>query len=374
MQSSNVVVLACAGSGKTWGICNDSICCGNVSKKALMISYTHKGVYSIKKEYTKQNLGVLNKNVKVCTWFQFILRELIKPYQKSFLNEISQIRSCDFSRMYEIDYSHKNSKEYFLNRHNDVKANHASEFAILLNELSDGAVLRRLGETYFCIYIDELQDLVGKDIELLELLFLSSVKVYCVGDYKQATLKTHNPKSNKTKGGMHVFSYLETIKESHRIEIIKNNCSRRFIADIAKFANLFYSEDPVTSVVEANKSAMGVFQILEEDVHEYIRFFKPNILKYDKNTLTLDYPSLNFGVSKGMTIERVLIFPNGPLRKFLLNPSNQLTAPEKYYVGVTRAKYSLAFVVKKLRSNIYFTKDKIHLGDHEIEVLKFILQ
>jgi DNA helicase II / ATP-dependent DNA helicase PcrA len=270
MQSNNVVVLACAGAGKTWGICNDSICCESIPKKTLMVSYTHKGVYSIKKEYAKQNLGVLNKNVKVCTWFQFILRDLIKSYQKSFLNEISQIRSCDFSRMYGIDYSRKNSKEYFLNSHNDVKANRASEFAILLNKRSDGAVLRRLEETYSCIYIDELQDLVGKDIELLELLFLSSIKIYCVGDYKQATLKTHNPKSNKKKGGMYVFSYLETIKESHRIEIIKNSYSRRFITDIAQFANLFYTEEPVTSIVEANELSMGVFQILEDDVHKSI--------------------------------------------------------------------------------------------------------
>ena len=69
---------------------------------------------------------------------------------------------------------------------------------------------------------------------------------------------------------------------------------------------------------------MGVFQILEDDVHEYIHFFKPYILKYDKNTFTLNYPSLNFGVSKGMTMDRVLIFPNGPLNKFLLNPSKGL--------------------------------------------------
>ncbi len=52
MQSNNIVELACAGSGKTWRICNDSICSSNSSKKMLMISYTHKGVYSIKKEYT----------------------------------------------------------------------------------------------------------------------------------------------------------------------------------------------------------------------------------------------------------------------------------------------------------------------------------
>jgi DNA helicase II / ATP-dependent DNA helicase PcrA len=373
MPSNNIVVLACAGSGKTWGICNDSLSYKASSKKMLMVSYTNKGVYSIKKEYAKQNRGILNNDIVVCTWYQFLLRDLIKPYQRSFLNEISQIRSYDFSNIYQRDYSIKNSRRYFLTNHNDIKPNHASEFVLLLNNLSEGAILRRLEEIYSCIYIDELQDLVGKDIDLLNLLFLSSIRIYCVGDYKQSTLKTHNPNSNKKKGGMYVFSYLETIKESHNIEIIKNNNSRRFIEDIAQFANLFYSEDPIVSVIEANEPAMGVFQILEGDVHDYIQLFTPNILKYDSKTFTLGYRALNFGVSKGMTMDRVLIFPNGPLNKFLLNPSIRISAPDKYYVGVTRAKYSLAFVVKKLIPNIYFKIDNIRIIDHEIEILKFYL-
>ncbi|MBG9787032.1 UvrD-helicase domain-containing protein [Brevibacillus laterosporus] len=372
MQYDNTLVLACAGSGKTYGMCNDARSLTVEStKKVLMLSYTHKGIYSIKKEYAKQNNGVLDKNVVTSTWFQFILKELIRPYQRSFLGEISQIRSFDFSSMYGVDYAKKNTTSYFLNRNNDVKANRASEFALLLNKLSDGAVLKRLEDTYACIYIDELQDLVGKDIELLELLFLSTIKIYCVGDYKQATLKTHNPKSDRKKGGMNVFSYLETCRDSHRINIVKNNTSKRFVSDIANFANLVYPEDPIIGALEAEEPSIGVFQILQTDVHAYIQHLKPNILKYDIKTPTLGYPSLNFGVSKGMTLERVLIFPNKPLYSFLLDPSSRLKAPDKYYVGVTRAKYSLAFVVEKLKPNRYFFEDIINLDGNNVRVLKF---
>jgi hypothetical protein len=374
MQYDNTLVLACAGSGKTYGICNDSRSLSEkTTKKILMLSYTHKGIYSIKKEYAKQNNGVLDKNVVISTWFQFILKELIRPYQRSFLEKISQIRSFDFSRMYGANYEKKNTTSYFLNRNNDVKANRASEFALLLNKLSDGAVLKRLEETYACIYIDELQDLVGKDIELLELLFLSSIKIYCVGDYKQATLKTHNPKSDRKKGGMYVFSYLETCRDSHRINIVKNSTSKRFVSDIANFANLVYPEEPIIGALEAEEPATGVFQILQTDIHDYIQHLKPSILKYDVKTPTLGYPSLNFGVSKGMTLERVLIFPNKPLSTFLLDPSKGLKAPDKYYVGVTRAKFSLFFVVEKLKPNRYFFEDSINLGGNNIRVLKFKL-
>lgn len=372
MQYDNILVLACAGSGKTYGMCKDSMSLSKEStKKVLMLSYTHKGIYSIKKEYAKQNNGVIDKNVVISTWFQFILKELIRPYQRSFLGKISQIRSFDFSSMYGVDYSKKNTTSYFLTRNNDVKANRASEFALLLNNLSDGAVLKRLEDTYACIYIDELQDLVGKDIELLELLFLSSIKIYCVGDYKQATLKTHNPRSDRKKGGMHVFSYLETCRESHRINIVKNNTSKRFVSDIANFANLFYPGDQIVGSLEASEPAIGVFQILQSDVHAYIEHLKPNILKYDVKTSTLGYPSLNFGVSKGMTLERVLIFPNKPLYSFLQDLRSRLKAPDKYYVAVTRAKYSLAFVVEELKPNAYFFEDSINLGGNNIRVLKF---
>jgi len=372
MQYDNTLVLACAGAGKTYGMCKDARSLPEgATKKVLMLSYTHKGIYSIKKEYAKQNNGVIDNKVVISTWFHFILKELIRPYQRSFLGEISQIRSVDFSNIYGVDYFKKNTKPYFLNRNNDVKANRASEFALLLNRLSDGAVLRRLEDTYACIYIDELQDLVGKDIELLELLFLSSIKIYCVGDYKQATLKTHNPRSDRKKGGMHVFSYLETCRESHHINIVKNNISKRFVSDIGNFANLVYPEDPIIGSLEVEEQATGVFQIHKSDVHDYIEHFKPNILKYDIKTPTLGYPSLNFGVSKGMTLERVLIFPNKPLYSFLLDPGSGLKAPDKYFVGVTRAKYSLAFVVEDFIPNEYFFEDSINLGGYNVKVLKF---
>lgn len=372
MQSNNTIVLACAGSGKTWGICNDALRNYANEKKILMVSYTHKGIHSLKREFCKQNLGILNKNIKIYTWFQFLLRELIKPYQRSFTNTIGKIRSCDFSKMYGPDYFKKRTIVKFLNKRNDVRANYASELAILLNSLSNGAVLNRLKEIYSFIYIDELQDLVGKDIDLLELLFLSPIRIYCVGDNKQATLRTHNPKSNKKKGGIHIFDYLEPIKDSHNLTIIKDNCSRRFVEDVAQFANILYPENPVTTNFKADKTFTGVFQILEDDIQDYIRFVKPTILRYNKRTNTLGFQALNFGASKGMTIDNVLIFPNKKMKKFLINPPLGLDKPQKYYVGVTRSKYSLTFVMKKLYKNAYFKEVQINLGFRKIKALKFI--
>jgi DNA helicase-2/ATP-dependent DNA helicase PcrA len=56
---------------------------------------------------------------------------------------------------------------------------------------------------------------------------------------------------------------------------------------------------------------------------------------------------MNFGESKGLGFNRVLIYPNGPIRKFLSqNDRGAISnARAKLYVGVTRARYSVAFVL-----------------------------
>jgi DNA helicase-2/ATP-dependent DNA helicase PcrA len=55
---------------------------------------------------------------------------------------------------------------------------------------------------------------------------------------------------------------------------------------------------------------------------------------------------MNFGESKGLTFERVLIYPHGPARSWLALDviSHVEKSATKMYVAITRAKYSVAFV------------------------------
>jgi DNA helicase-2/ATP-dependent DNA helicase PcrA len=56
---------------------------------------------------------------------------------------------------------------------------------------------------------------------------------------------------------------------------------------------------------------------------------------------------MNFGAVKGMTFDRTLIFPHGPLKKYLVSGDLKDAGKElaKLYVAVTRARQSTAFVV-----------------------------
>ena len=106
------------------------------------------------------------------------------------------------------------------------------------------------------------------------------------------------------------------------------------------------------------------------DVDLYQDYYTPQILRFDART-KINRPCVNFGICKGETFERVLIYPNGPLNNFILK-GTALGSPEKYYVGVTRPRYSIAFAMKKLpvRLNGY-EETRIHIGSNVIRALKY---
>lgn len=201
--------MAAAGSGKTWGICNEIIHNRNsCDKRILIVTYTNKGVESIKQEYQRQNSGIIDDFVEIKTWFQFLLADLIKPYQKSIVGRDNRIRSLDFSQSYgKINFVKRGEVNHYLTKHDDVLSNVASELAVDCNNATGGKVISRLSEVFESIYIDEIQDIAGEDFDILELLFGSPINVICVGDYKQSTYTTHNTRKRKKVTGQNIVDY-----------------------------------------------------------------------------------------------------------------------------------------------------------------------
>ena len=67
-------------------------------------------------------------------------------------------------------------------------------------------------------------------------------------------------------------------------------------------------------------------------------------VSYKKET---DY--YNFGESKGMGFNRVLIYPTEKMKEWILNNATKLTngTRAKLYVGISRARYSVCFVLNE---------------------------
>jgi len=122
---------------------------------------------------------------------------------------------------------------------------------------------------------------------------------------------------------------------------------------IAKFSDgIFDPSWAFPNTQSENRSVTdhdGVFLVSPQHVAEYVRTFQPQCLRHSVSSgkaFDLDY--LNFKVSKGMTYERVLIVPTGPIKKFIAsNVFLEQTSASSFYVAVTRAKQSVAIVMEK---------------------------
>ena len=369
----NIAKMSAAGSGKTWDICQEALnAVKNRDKSALILSFTNRSIESVRNEIRKQNGGVLHPQVVIKTWYRFLLSDMIKPYQvKITSGKINYIKSLDFSEQYgQKNYRKKGTYARYINSGGNVRSNQASELAILLDQKTCGKCIRRLEDIYSNIYFDEIQDLAGYDIDILKLLMESIISITCCGDNKQATFSTHVAKKNKNQTGKNIWEFFKQLEEKGLVRIERNLSTRRFNNDICNFANTVYPGDSITTIMTESTEHDGVFLINKEDVAKYYNYFSPQLLRYDSKT-SIDYPCINFGLCKGETFDRVLIYPNTPLNNFILK-GETLKSPEKYYVAVTRPRYSIAFAMNKLPTDLTgYCRVKISVGSDKIDALKY---
>lgn len=375
----NVVRMASAGSGKTYTICREAEEklvsmreSGNKYGKILMLSYANRAVYSIEAELKKHNNGVIPNGIVVMTWYSFLLKEMIKPYQTEIFN-INEVKGLNFNA-HKTNKRRKGSRERYITFNKNINSEQAAELVELLNDKSNGAVIRRIESIYLYIFIDEFQDLCAYDFEIVEALMKSNVTVTAVGDGKQAIFRTNFSRKNKGKGGANLFEYFRELNKNGIAEFETQNISRRFNYQICNFANRIAPNQLLMGTcMKTSTEHDGVYLIQHCDVEAYYQYFVPVVLKYDKKTSTDSYNSFNFGECKGETYDRVLIYPNGPLKNFLLNGKN-IASPMKYYIAVTRPRYSIAFVMDNMPEKLDgFEKLSLHLKNNiEITALRLI--
>lgn len=374
---NKILIIAAAGSGKTWGLCNHAI--NNLKEKnILLITYTHQGKKALEEEIKKQNIGVLHPKIKIMTWYSFLLSECIKPYQ-SFITKYNSIRSISFDEAYgHVNFHSAGNLKRYMTEENNIRSNQASELACYLNMVSNNKVISRLDEVYNYIYIDEVQDLSGWDLDLVQMLLSSPLGVYLVGDPKQSTYKTNTGAKNKNKSGRNLKNFFSNLIRDNKIALKTSNKTHRFNKDIAKFVNLI---DPVEPLVQSDLISDdeydGVFIIEQKNINYYLKKFNPQCLRYDRRTVVDSKTVMNYGVVKGRTFNRVVIYPNGTFKDFLLKNKN-ISAPEKYYIAATRARKSLVFVVdkfpRKIPNHFTYVYYKDSNSNTAFQMLKYIAQ
>ena len=198
----NQVILAAAGTGKTTLLVDEAL--SDPTRRVLFTTYTLENVAQIE-EYIVERRGCIPPNVTVMSWYTVLLRDGVRPYQRTLFPDALRVASVHFERVPEtIGRPKKTEVRYYLTKAGLIYRDRMSAFAFEATGASNGALISRLEGIYDLVIVDELQDMAGYDLDILELLFKSRIAMHCCGDLRQATYTTNDHSRNKQfrKGGM----------------------------------------------------------------------------------------------------------------------------------------------------------------------------
>lgn len=353
---TNKLIISAAGSGKTTHIIKEAL--KITIGKVLITTFTEANEKEIIKKFYEMN-GCVPENIIIQTWFSFLIQHGVKPYQSLIIDKKVKglfLVNCKSG----IRYTGKNGKpvyfgendpeNYYFNKLQFIYSDKLSKFVIKVDELSNGKVFERIGKIFSNIFIDEVQDMAGYDLDIIKRLFSLESNVLLVGDPRQVTYHTHYEEKYKKYMNGKIKDFIENECSNYVIDIDDFTLNKTYRNNqlICEFSNTIFSDlKPCEYVKQDITGHDGVFFLSSKDVDRYLSIYKPMQLRDSKKTVVNKmYPVMNFGDSKGLTFDRVIIYPTSKMIEWIIDHNKEMTfkSKSKFYVAVTRAKNSVAIV------------------------------
>lgn len=364
------LILASAGAGKTHRIVTESI--GHIESggKILVITYTENNQDEIANKF-KQLRGRSHNNFDVKGLFTFLLEDIIRPYQSCIFQDRIETINFNVSDPHKAngrtipgrkeiqDDGFYNPIYYLTSCNTKAHTTYLAKLAERVIKASKGKPIARLEEIYTHIYIDEVQDLIGWDYYVLkEIAKSSKLDLTCVGDFRQTIYDTSTaqkqPKTSQQK--------LDWFNNKMNFQYEPMNVSRRSIQCICDIADRVHVDEDykrTESLVERTPTRFqqhtGVFVVRKSEAGLYIEKFNPTLLRHSVSSgKEFNQPGLikmNFGKSKGLSFNRIIVLPTQPYLNYLMGKANPFgqgkteSSKNKLYVAMTRARYSLSFII-----------------------------
>lgn len=349
----NLAILAPAGGRKTQKIID---MCADVAapRKRAVITFTT----SAQKILIDRLLAsdARSQMPTVMGWYTFLLDHIVRPYAPS-------VRKLQGARVKGLAWVEGTLPKklpgihYYLNGAGDVYSERLGLLASNVLKADGAAVIDRLERIFDEIYIDEVQDLRGNDLDVLDALIRSKIRVVLVGDVRQRLLST-SKSSNKYKkyDGLGLINWFHEMDENKLLDLQTIQETWRCCPEVIQFADQMFTRgkfSPTESKVTIPAGMHhGVWLVEEPHIEEYIRRFHPACYRNSvRDKLVGTDSATNFGLCKGATEDHVLIFPTEPMKKFWKDKTNNLADKSRMnaYVAITRARWSVAIYVDSAR-------------------------
>ncbi len=369
-MKENKLIIAAAGAGKTTFLVEEAF---KRSDNVLITTFTEENEAEIHNKFISK-FGYVPSHVTIQTWFSFLLHHGVRPYQGScnealyekqikgilLVNQQSGLKYYfqQGKKMVPVYYSEdKDFVPHYFTKDMKLYTDKLAKFVIRANEKTGGNVIDRISRCYPTIFIDEVQDLAGYDLEIVKELYHSKANVVCVGDLRQVTYYTHSERKHKPyRHGMIKQYVLNECDVSDRIIVDESSLvrSHRNNKQICDFSSQIYPLFPATKPCECanchpkDVEHQGVYVVKESDLDRYLELYRPIQLRHSIKVATnTKFSCYNYGKSKGKTFDRVVIYPTNDIKLWLIDRNTSLaeTTRAALYVAVTRAKYSVAFVI-----------------------------
>ena len=354
---SNKLIIAAAGSGKTTHLVNEAL--KIKESRVLITTYTEANEREIRKKFFELN-GCIPNNITIQTWFSFLIQHGVKPYQSVIYNGkvdglllVNQKSGLRYFNKYKkpIYFGEEDAENYYFSKSHLIYSDKVSKFVVKANQLTNGLVINRINKIFKNIFIDEIQDMAGYDLEIIKLLFGTESNILLVGDPRQVTYHTHDEAKYKQYSDGDILGFVKNVCKAYSVDTdcTTLNKTYRNNKQICCFANSIYQNFPPCEYENhAPTGHDGIFFVDSSDVDQYLSKYQPMQLRESrKKEVNTDYPVMNFGESKGLTFNRVLIYPTSAILQWIIDHKKELKnqSRSKFYVAVTRAKHSVALVV-----------------------------
>lgn len=358
---TNELIIASAGSGKTTKLVDMALEKANAGESILITTFTEACEQEIRDKLIEETNGYIPALITIQTWFSFLIRHGAKPYQdcvtnkditglilvsgKSGLRYVTQEGRKVYWGEQNDPYNHYFSKD------GKIYSDKLAKFVVRCDSDTGGKVINRLAQCFDNIFIDEVQDLAGYDLEILKLLFDCKSNILLVGDPRQATYSTNNAQKNAKFKKSSIVNFFSDDSIKIDTDDTSLTVNHRCSGEICDYSNNIFPTLPKATTGNNTVTGHdGIFVVEESNVELYLDELNPIQLRYSSRTkVNTNHPVYTFGKSKGLTFDRVLIYPTKPIFQWLENSTKKLadTSRAGLYVAMTRAKYSVCFVLTK---------------------------